>query len=96
MKKKTKKRVYRREWLEPKFVSNNEAPADSYLVYDIVDIGSNYQCASVKIADCSRSVTMFFDGEHGGVAKIDNLIALLQEFRTNLAEVNSRRKSSHE
>ena len=69
------KRIHRRVWLCP-----SDADTMSYVAYSLNDYGERGSM-NISIADCSRKINFYFDGDAKGKRKLDKLISILEEAR---------------
>ena len=47
--------------------------------------------ADMNLSDCNRMISWYFD-RHTGLAKIDTVLAILQEFKENFVVATKRRR----
>ncbi len=77
-----------RIWLEP-----DDNDVDSFINWNVT-AGKNHYHAQVKVADCQRSVELYFDTSADGLHKINRIIETLSEFRDALKTGIKRREKA--
>lgn len=65
---------------------------DSTVSYKIIKRGSSRAWGSVQLSDCTRKIEWYF-GNDQPVDKINNAIAVLEEFRDALVKIRKDRRA---